>query len=453
MKRLGLFVLLVCVTALSFASEWDTKKLENWHQWRGPNADGVAPKGNPPTNWSETENIKWKADIPGIGCSTPIIWENQVFILSAEKTDRVDERQQETSAEESDAEPPRRRRFRRFRSPEPTNYYNFNVTSYNRNTGDILWKKTATEVVPHEGHHQTSTFASASPITDGEYLYVSFGSRGIYCYDLQGNLQWEKDLGNMQTRNSFGEGASPTLYKDNLIVNWDHEEQSYIYNLDAKTGDIKWQKERDEVTTWATPLVVEHDGKSQVVVNGTNRSRSYDLDTGELIWQCGGQTDNPIPSPIRYDSFVICLSGFRGEALYAIPLTAKGDITGTDKIRYSYNNDTPYVPSALLYDKNLYFARGNTTILTCLNVETGKPVYGGTRLPDLTGTLYASPVGADGRIYFLTRDGKSLVIKHGPELQVLAWNELDDEFNASPAVAGNTMFLRGKNTLYCIEEG
>ena len=187
------------------------------------------------------------------------------------------------------------------RDTGPRNIYQFNVLCLDRNTGEIIWEKTAREAAPHEGMHDTNSYASGSPTTDGKFLYASFGSHGVYCYDLDGNLIWERDLGDMETRNGFGEGASPTIYGDTLLVPWDHEKESYLFALDAKTGEIKWQIDRDEPTTWVTPLVIEAAGKTQVILNGTNRSRSYDINTGEVIWECGGQVTNPIATAVEYE--------------------------------------------------------------------------------------------------------------------------------------------------------
>src|SRR5690606_11759043 len=169
-----------------------------------------------------------------------------------------------------------------------------------------------TEEVPQEGQHLTNTYASSSPVTDGRRLFVSFGSRGIFCYDLDGNLKWERDLGQMRTRRGWGEGVSPALHGETLIVNWDHEDPSFIVAMDAETGKTRWQADRDEPTSWATPLVVEHNGRKQVIVNGTKRVRSYDLDTGEVLWECGGQTVNAIPSPVATDEMAIVMSGYQG---------------------------------------------------------------------------------------------------------------------------------------------
>jgi outer membrane protein assembly factor BamB len=236
-----------------------------------------------------------------------------------------------------------------------------------------------------------------------------------------------------------------------LIINWDHEDQSFITVLDPATGETKWRKDRDEPTSWATPLVVEHDGRRQLVVNGTTRVRSYDLASGEVIWQCGGQTVNAIPSPLAAGGFVFCMSGYRGSAAYAISLESAGDITETNAPRWVHRRATPYVPSPLLYGSQIYFTAQNTSVLTCLDIETGRAVFETQRLPGV-GNIYASPVAAAGRIYFTDRDGTTVVLRHGPRLDVIATNKLDEPIDASPALVGRQMFLRAARHLYCIEE-
>ncbi len=320
-----------------------------------------------------------------------------------------------------------------------------------RETGDTIWQKTVCEAVPHEGHHRTASFASASPVTDGKNLYISFGSRGVYSYDMDGNFRWKKDLGPMRTRNSFGEGSSPALYGDTLVVLCDQEDQSFITALDANSGDTKWKKDREEETTWTTPLIVEYGGRTQVIVNGMIRTRSYDLDTGELIWECGGQVGGVIPVPVVYGDLVICMSGFRGAALNAIPLDSTGDITDTDNIAWTRDNGTPYVPSPLLYDDLLYFTKSNNAIITCVSAETGEVHFENKRLEGLD-TLYASAVGASDRIYISGRDGTTLVLKKGTELEVLASNNIGETIDATPAIAGKQIFIRGEKHLFCIAE-
>src|SRR5690606_9062837 len=235
---------------------------------------------------------------------------------------------------------------------------------------------------------------------------------------LEGKLLWKADLGDMQTRNGFGEGASPALHGDTLVVPWDHEGESLIFALDAKTGDVRWKKPRDERTTWATPLIVEHGGKLQVVTNGSTRVRSYDLATGDVIWECGGQASNPIPSPVVLDQTVFCMTGYQGYAVYAIPLDAKGDITGSDKVKWSRRDSGPYVSSPVLYDGRLWFTKSREALVSSLDAKTGEPLISQERIPGIQ-SLYASPVAANGRIYFTGREGVTVVLKNAPKLEVL----------------------------------
>jgi len=486
----GCFSLSLVACSL-LADDFEKNKLRNWHQWRGPQATGVAPLGKPPTEWSETKNIKWKVEIPGRGSASPIVWDDRVFVLAAIKSDRTaeDEADQATqrpaspyrlaahtepllaqqdelpNRDDRPREGERRRRERGERpgggfgrasgrvggGAPPANFHQFAVLCLDRKTGDIIWRRTAAEVVPHEGHHQTGSFASASPITDGKKLYASFGSRGIFCFDLDGNPQWEKDLGDMKTRMGFGEGSSPALHRDTLVVPWDQEDNSFIVALDAFTGNEKWRMPREEVTTWATPLIVQAGGRTQVVTSGSTRVRSYDLKDGKLIWECGGLGSNPIASPIAFKNLAIAMSGHRNPAGVAVPLSAKGDVTDTDKVAWQIDEITPYVSSPLLYDDTIYFVKSRNAIVSSVAAKTGQPIIRQKRLADMD-SVYASPVGADGRVYFCSREGTTVVLKHGPEFEVLATNLLDETIDASPAVVGDAMFIRGEKHLYCISE-
>ena len=416
------------------------ERSHNWPHWRGPDANGVAPHGDPPVSWDEKTNLKWKVALPGNGVSTPIVWGPQVFLLTAIDTGRVAE----------GAAKPEDQPERAFGIKFPNTFYKYVVLCLDRDTGKTLWERTATEDLPHEGHHGDSSFASASPTTDGRRLYVSFGSRGIYCFDLMGEMQWKRDIDTVQTRLSFGEACSPVLHGESLVLNRDNEGKSQLLVLDARTGEIRWKADRDEVSAWATPLVIEHNGRTQIITNASKRVRSYDLATGEIIWECGGQVSNVIPSPVQIGNLVCCMSGYKGSVALAIPLDATGDITDSQTVAWHYGRDTPYVPSPLLYGDLLYFNKVNSAVLTCLNARTGEPLYEATRLQDLN-NIYASPVGAADRIYLVGRDGTTLVLKHGPKLERLAVNRLDDAIDASPAIAGKQLFLRGRKSLYCIE--
>jgi outer membrane protein assembly factor BamB len=289
-------------------------------------------------------------------------------------------------------------------------------------------------------------------MTNGEILIAPFESRGVYAYDMNGTLLWHSDLGDKTMRNQFGEGSTPTLFRNRLVVVWDHTAGSFITVLDASTGKEIWRQTRDEIDSWATPLVLERDGRAQVIVAGMNRVRSYDLETGEIVWHTAGLTMNPIPSPVADDALVYLMSGFRGNSLKAIRVAgAKGDITGTDAIQWTLERDTPYVPSPLLYDGILYFLKSNNGILSALEARTGKPYFQLQRLPAIP-DVFASPVGAAGRIYITSRDGTTVVLKHGPTLETVAENKLSDGFDASPALVDREIYLRGYKYLYSIGE-
>jgi outer membrane protein assembly factor BamB len=404
--------------------------------------------------WSESKNVKWKVKIPGFGSSTPTIWENRVFIVSAIPTQNKSAKPKDEVEQKPEAAPNegRRRGPGGFGGePPPDSPLKFTVLCFDRSSGKVLWEKVAREETPHEGHHKDHGFASASPVTDGKHLLAYFGSRGLYCYDLEGNLKWEKDFGDMQTRNSFGEGSSPALHGNTVVILWDHEGEDFILALDKNSGKELWRQKRDEPTGWSTPLITEHKGKMQVIVNGTNKVRAYDLESGNMLWECGGQTLNAIPTPVADKDTVYVTSGFRGNALQAIQLGRSGDLTGSDAIRWSHDKSTPYVPSPLLVDGLIYIVAGNNGVLSCFDTKTGKPHFEHERLEGLFG-IYASPVAAKDRIYVLGREGTCVVLEKGSALKILATNKVEDKTDASLAIVGKEIFLRGHEYLYCISE-
>ncbi len=412
----------------------------NWPEWRGLYNTGAVKGGDTPAEFSETKNVKWKVEIPGKGHATPIIWGNQIIIQTAVATDK---KTAKTDVTEPKTNP----------IPSgPTEFiHQFKVISINKNTGKINWQTVVKEVLPIERTHELGSWASNSPCTDGENIFAFFGSRGLFCLDFNGNLKWSRDFGQMDIVASFGEGSSPAIYKDKIFIQWDHQGKSYMYALNKKTGEDAWKVERAEVTSWATPLVVEVNGKAQVITSATNKVRSYDAETGNLIWECGGMTRNVIPSPVYADGIVYLLSGFRGNSLKAVDLAnAKGDITGSKAILWEYNQDTPYTPSSLLLNGKLYFLKANNGILTCLNATDGKVLYSNQKLDGIT-NIFSSPTGNNEKIYFAGQ-GVVDVVKAGSDFVLLNKNILDDTFHASPVIVGNDLFLRGFKYLYCISE-
>jgi outer membrane protein assembly factor BamB len=269
---------------------------------------------------------------------------------------------------------------------------------------------------------------------------------------MDGELKWSReDFGQMDTRNSFGEGSSPTLEGDKILVPWDHEGQSYLYALDKSTGENIWKTERDEPSCWATPLVVEHNGAKQVVMNGQTCARAYDLETGKELWRCGGQAERPVASAVGADGLVFIGSGFQGSFLGAFRLNGQGDIEDTDQVAWVLDRDTPDIASPLLSGGRLYFYKGKSGLLSCVDAGTGEPHYMTARLPGISST-YASPIAADGHVYLTGRSGTTVVIKDSDQLDIVASNSVGETVDATPAPVDNELFIRGENHLFCISK-
>ena len=439
-------LLLNCLLALPAFGEGitnagsPTNAVESWPQWRGPLANGVAPTANPPVHWSETNHIRWKLAIPGKGHSTPILFGDRVFLTAAVPVGPAQKPVYDNAPGTHDSVP-------------VTHRHQFIVLAVNRRDGKVVWTKLLREEFPHEGGHETGSLASNSPVTDGERLYVFLGSRGLYCLDLKGEILWQKDLGKMQTLHAHGEGSSPVLYRDTLIVCWDHEGDSFLCTFDKRTGKQRWKIARDEKTSWSTPLVVENEGKPQIIISATKRVRGYDLATGNMLWECSGLSRNVVSSPVAGHGMVFAGNSYDWQAMLGIRLAgAKGDITGTAQVAWKMNRLTPYVSSPLLYDDTLYFLRHNQNILSRLEPATGKPRGEPLRLEGINDNIFASPVGAAGRIYITSRDGTTVVLRHSRDNEPLAVNHLEDSFSASPALAGKELYLRGERFLYCIAD-
>jgi len=443
MRRSILSLSVVCVFIISglnqsFAQAKPSDFSTNWPEWRGLYNTGAVHGGNTPVEFSETKNIKWKIEIPGKGHATPIVWGNQIIIQTAIPTDKKGESAGGGQSSQM--------------APNKTDLiHQFTVMSIDKNSGKVNWKTVVKEEMPQEKTHELGSWASNSPLTDGENIYAFFGSRGLYCLDMNGKVKWSRNFGQMDIVASFGEGSSPAIYKDKVFIQWDHQQKSYMYALDKNTGKDVWTKERDEITSWATPLAVEVNGKGQIITSATNKVRSYDAETGDIVWECTGMTRNVIPNPMYADGICYLISGFMGTALKAVDLAkAKGDITGTSAILWEYNQDTPYTPAALLMDGKLYFLRNNNGVLTCIDAKTGAPLYSKQKVEGIN-TLYSSPTGNNDKIYIAATNVVD-VIKAGAEFSILAQNKLDDTFEASPVIVGNDLLLRGAKYLYCISE-
>lgn len=407
----------------------------NWPAWRGADGSGVAREAHPPTQWSETENIKWKTALPGDGQSTPIVWGDRIFLQTAIALG------EETPVTASENGPPM--------SKPATVPYRFEVLCVDRRTGAIIWERAVTETTPHEGLHTTSSYAPYSPVTDGAHVWASFGSRGVYCFDLEGNEIWRADTAPLKMAGAFGEGSSPVLVGDSLVILADQEGDSRIFALDKNTGATRWEQKRDEESSWSSPVATQVGDRWEVITAASAFVRSYDASTGELIWQCSGLTGCAAPSPVVYDGKVYCSTGFQGNAIMAIALGRTGDLSGSDAITWFSDKGGAIVPSPLAVDGRLYVVQGYKPLLSCLNARTGTYLYQSERISGLQ-SIYASPLAAGGNLYISDRKGVTVVLKASDRLEIVATNSLDGVLDASPVALGDELFLRSRTHLYCI---
>jgi len=398
-----------------------------WAHWRGPEGNGTAPSARPPTLFDGDRNLRWKSGIPGRGSSSPVLWRDQVFVTTAVPVDPQD-------------------------TEGGGGQFDFLLIAIDRETGREAWRRVAVRARPHEGTHETNGFASASPCTDGERVYAHFGSRGLFCFTVAGEPLWQRDFGDMRIRNGFGEGSSPTLAGELLIVPWDQETDSRLFALDRKTGETVWETPRDEPTCWATPLVAtDASGLRQVVMNGQTAARGYDLATGREVWRCGGQTQRPCASAVAADGIAWVTSGFRGSFMAAFDLAARGDLSGTPAVLWTREADTPDVASPLLSGGRLTFYKEKSGLLTCVDARTGRVHYETRRIPGVSRT-YASPIAAGGHVYLTDRSGTITVIEDAAELRIVATNDVGEGVDATPAAADGDLFVRGERHLFRFTE-
>lgn len=391
-----------------------------WGHWRGPLGNGVAPAASPPTTFSDTKNVRWKVLIPGRGSSSPVLWNDSIFITTA------------TPVADSEGA------------------LDFQILCFDRTSGIEQWKQTAIRATPHEGTHSTNGYASASPCTDGKHVYAHFGSQGTFCFTVDGKPVWKRDFGDMHTRNEFGEGSSPTLASEMLIVPWDHEGPSKLIAVNKITGDTIWETPRDEPTCWATPLITKDNrGREQIVMNGQTAARGYELASGKELWRCGGQTQRPCASAVATNGVAFIGSGFRGSFIGAFDLAGDGNLSGGKHVLWTHNQDTPDVASPLLSGNRLYYYKEKSGLLTCVDASTGDFHYETQRLPGMSRT-YASPVAAGGHVYLTDRSGQIVVIKDSPSLEIVSENDMAEGVDATPAPVQDILLIRGEKHLFCI---
>jgi outer membrane protein assembly factor BamB len=417
---------------------------DQWPQFRGAGAGVIADDPKLPDTWSETENIRWKATIPGLGWSSPIVWNDHVFLTSA-----VSEGKEAAPVaglyDEHD----------HIKAAAPQHWV---VMDVDFQTGKIRWQRELHAGQPPLLRHVKNSYASETPVTDGEWLYVYFGSIGlIAALDFDGKVMWTKNIDPFNTQVELGTGASPALHKDRLYVVQDNTKQSILLALDKKTGTEIWRVNRDELGNWSTPLIWENDVRTEIVTTGTRRVRSYDLD-GKLLWELKGMSELTIPSPFSKLGLLFVSSGYPGGALrpvYAIRPGAKGDIslnegeTSNEFIAWHQPLLGTYNTSALVYD-NYYYTLLDRGFLMCHDARTGKQAYGRQRLMAGASGFTASPWAYNGKIFLLSEDGDTFVVQAGPEYKLLGKNSLPEMPLATPAVVRGSLLLRTTSQLYRI---
>lgn len=444
---LGL-ILFVCLHSLagSPATAITTPADEaNWPQWRGPNASGVSTERNLPTEWSETKNVQWKTEIPGRGHSSPIIWGKKIFLTTSIEGPVIPGAKAATHI----------RRGEEYRHPDSVggdHSYTIKLLCLDRDSGKILWDRTAYDGTVYDDRHRKNTFASATPVTDGKYVWTLFDAEGVYCYDFDGKLVWKTSLGKF-AKMGMGNGMSPVLYENLVILQCDQEDGgpgSFIAALDKLTGKEVWRVPRTQRKTWATPVLVRYEQRTELIASGAESTVSYDPATGKELWRSEGVVSHAIPSAVTGHGMVFVSGGSSGQPKLAIGirLGGSGNLKGTAYVVWKHNKGTAYVPSPILYGDYLYLMTDGG-IITCLEAKTGEVKYEGGRVP-IPATFSSSPVAFDDKILLTSEDGDTFVVKAGPVFEVIRTNSLGEPVFASIAISTGKLFIRGARHLYCI---
>lgn len=415
-----------------------------WPQFRGPGALGVAADDpRLPETWGPDENVVWRVPIPGLGWSSPIVWGERIFVT--------------TAVQEGETEAPRQGLYLGGERPTPQASCRWLVLCLDFATGAVLWTATAHEGAPAGARHLKNTFASETPVSDGERIYAYFGNTGLFTYDLEGKLLWSQRWDPVTTRGNWGTAASPVLHGDRLYLVNDNETQSWLVALDKRTGAQVWRVERQEKSNWSTPYVWVNDLRQEIVTPGTGKTRSYDLD-GNLLWELTGASGITIPSPFSQFGLLYVASGFimgSRQPLWAIRAGGAGDITPapgqseSDAIAWWLPQGAPYNPSPLVYGDNLYVLldRGQ---LSCYDAKTGTVHYERQRLPG-AGAFTVSPWAYNGRIFCLSEDGATRVVRAGRTFEALQRNALNEMCMACPAIANGSLLIRTAAALYRLQ--
>ena len=423
----------------------------HWPSFRGPSASGVADGQDLPQSWDgeTSEKIRWKVRIPGLAHSSPVIWGDRLFVTTA-VSESGDATFKPGLYGDGDA------------AEDRSATHQWKVLALDKHTGEILWERTAHAGKPRDKRHIKATYANSSPATDGRYVAALFGSEGLYLYDIDGKLQWSKDLGRLDVGAydapdyEWGSASSPILHGNLVIVQCDTQASSFVLAADVETGETVWKTERDEPPSWGTPTVVPWPDGDVLVTNGSNFIRAYDPRTGEEVWRLGGSSEITAPTPIfDDDGLVIVASGRRpGKPIYAVRPGATGDITLGDgeteneSVAWSWVRRGPYMPTPIIYEGQLYVLN-NDGVFASYDMATGDEIYR-IRIPHGGSGFSASPVASDGRIFLPGEDGNVFVVRAGPEFELIGTNSVPETLMATPAISGGTLFIRSQNHLFAV---
>jgi len=418
---------------------------ENWPRFRGPNADGVVDNDpRLPEKWSKTENILWKSSIPGLGWSSPVIWDNKVFIT--------------TVASDGEFEKPKQGLYNgEGRKEIPGGVHRWLVYCLDINSGETLWKHEVHQGTPLVGRHPKNTYASETPCIDSERVYALFGDLGLYCFDHNGTPLWKVPILPEETMRDYGAAASPVVHEGQVFVQYDNAKSSFIAAFDVKTGKQRWRTPREEKTTWATPFVWKNELRTELVTAGRNRIRSYDL-KGNVLWSMDGRMSVlTIPSPFAANGLLYVTSGYfqdRRRPVWVIKSGASGDISIDERqkegafVQWHHPKLGPYNTSPIAYG-DYYYTLLDQGMMTCHHAHTGEEIYDRTRFPLYT-SFTASPWAYNGKLFCLAENGKTFVVKAGSEFEIMETNDLDELCIATPSIAQGKLFIRTASSIYCI---
>jgi outer membrane protein assembly factor BamB len=416
----------------------------NWAQWRGPGGLGIAEDEDArvPLEWSATQNVLWKTEIPGRGYSSPVVWGDRVFLTTAIEGDVVPGAHAVKHVVEG----------QEFVHPDGVaadRFHTFKLVALEAKGGRILWERTAWEGTPYDSRHRRGSFAAPTPVTDGQRVYAYFGSEGLYVYDFDGNLKWSFKTGGIASL-GVGIGTSPVLYEGVVVLQCDEDngDKSYIVGLDAESGRELWRQARHVEISWATPILVEAGDRAELVTAGNQAVIAYDPKSGRELWRMKGLESNAVPSPVAGDGLVVVSAGYPAKIAVAVRPGGSGDVTDSDRVLWKYEKGTAYVPSPILVDGLLYLLT-DKGLVSCLDARTGKVYYEGGR-PPVGASYMASPVAVSGHLLLPSMDGDTVVLKAGTTHEVVRSNSLGEPIAASPAVAGSRLYLRGEHHLFAI---